>query len=84
MSQSLPIGNYQWIKTSWSAVNEIINTKEDSEYGYLIEADIEYPPELHDSHNDFPFLCEKMRVNDNKNEKLILNLSDRKNISCTI
>jgi hypothetical protein len=28
-------------------------------WGYLLEVDLKYPKELHDSHNDFPFCAEK-------------------------
>ena len=46
------------------------------EVGYFIEADVEYPKELHTPHNDLPFLPERMRVN--KCKKLICNLIDKK------
>ena len=45
--------------------------------GYFIEADIEYPKELHTLHSDLPFLPERMEVNGCK--KLICNLYDEKN-----
>ena len=41
-------------------------------YGYLLEVDVSYPKELHDLHNDIPFMCSKMKVNGV--EKLIPNL----------
>ena len=30
--------------------------------GYLLEVDVSYSPELHESHNDLPFLPEKMEL----------------------
>ena len=30
--------------------------------GYLLEVDVKYLEELHDSHNDLPFMCEKMEI----------------------
>ena len=30
--------------------------------GCLLESDIEYPAEIHDAHNEFPLLSEKMFV----------------------
>ena len=47
-----------------------------SNEGYLLEIDISYAKELHDLHNDFPFMCEKMKIN--KVEKLVPNLYDKK------
>ena len=45
--------------------------------GYLLEADVRYPKELHDLHKDRPFMCEKMKINGV--EKLVPNLNDKKN-----
>ena len=44
--------------------------------GYLLKVDVKYPEVLHDSHNDLPFMCEKMKIN--KVEKLVPNLYDKK------
>lgn len=79
MSQSLPIGNYEWVVVSTRMVNEILNTSKDSSVGYMLEVDINYPSKLHNLHNDYPFLCEKMKVGTSKVDKLILNLDDKKN-----
>ena len=29
---------------------------------YLLEVDIEYPKELHENHNELPFLAERMKI----------------------
>ena len=44
--------------------------------GYLLEVDVKYPKELHDSHNELLFMCEKMKIN--RVEKLVPNLYDKK------
>ena len=44
--------------------------------GYLLEVGVKYPEELHDLHNDLPFMCEKMKIN--KVEKLVPNLYNKK------
>ena len=44
--------------------------------GYLLKADVEYPKELHENHNELPFLVEKMKIG--RKEKLAPNLKDRK------
>ena len=44
--------------------------------GYLLEVDVKYPKELHDLHNDLPFMCEKLKIN--KVEKLVPNLYGKK------
>ena len=60
MEQKLPTGNFRWIPSP-----EYINLHsydEDSAKGLILEVDLEYPPELHDLHNDYPLAPEKMVV----------------------
>ena len=40
--------------------------------GYILEADIEYPKDLHDLHSDLPFLHIRLRIK--KCSKLVRNL----------
>ena len=73
MSKKLPVDCFEWVE-NLSKIDEdfIKNYDENSDVGYFIEADIEYPKELHGLHSDLPFLPEKMEVN--KTKKLICNL----------
>ena len=34
---------------------------EESDEGYFLDVDIQYPEELHDLHNNLPFLSERMK-----------------------
>ena len=54
MSQKLPVNNFEWIKDT-SQFNEdfIKNYNEESDEGYFLEVDIQYPEKLHELHNDF-------------------------------
>ena len=45
---------------------------EDSNKGYILEVDFEYPKNLHDLHSDLPFLPERMKID--KCNKLVCNL----------
>ena len=45
--------------------------------GYQLEVDVRYHKELHDLHNDLPFMCKNMVINGV--EKLISNLDDKRN-----
>ena len=60
----------------------IKNYDEDSNKGYIFEADVEYPKNLHDLHGDLPFLTERMKIN-NCN-KLVCNLYDKTNYAVHI
>ena len=75
MSQKLPINGFKWKKNA-SKFSEgfIKNYNENSNKGYILEVDIEYPKSLHNLHNDLPFLPERMKIN--KCNKLICNLYD--------
>ena len=44
--------------------------------GLLLEADVSYPKDLHDLHNDLPFMCDKRKINGV--QKLALNMHDKK------
>ena len=62
MSQPLPADGFRWIKFGNRNPSEIIEelvTRKDR--GYLLEVDVAYPRELHDYHNDLPFMCGKMK-----------------------
>ena len=73
MSQLLPTGEFRWIelgdRNPKTIVEELVEKKD---HGYLLEVDVTYPRELHDSHNDLPFMCDKMKINGI--EKLVPNL----------
>lgn len=84
MTQSLPISNFEWIEEFQSkSVEEVISmvndTPNNSEVGYMLEVDLQYPTYLHNLHNDYPFCCEHMRIGDTDEKKLILSLTDKRN-----
>ena len=53
----LPVDGFEWVE-GLSKIDEnfIKNYDEDSDVGYFIEADVEYPKKLHTLHSDLPFL----------------------------
>ena len=77
MSQKLPVGSFKWVKNV-SKIDEdfIKNYDEDSDKGHILEVDVEYPKNLHDLHNDLPFLPGNMKIN--KCSKFVCNLNDKK------
>ena len=70
MYQKLRVNGFKWVK-SLSKFNEIFirNYDENSDKGYFLEVDVDYPKKLFDLHKDLPFLSERKKVN--KIEKLI-------------
>ena len=78
MSQKLPLGGFEWRKDKFTFVEEFIQDyDEDSDKGYILEADVKYPIELHELHSDLLFLPERMKIEEC--EKLVCNLYKKKN-----
>ena len=77
MSQKLPVNGFKWEK-NMSKSNEkfIKNYDEDSDKGYILEADVKYPKKLHGLHKYLPFLPEKIKIS--KCKKLVCNFYDKK------
>ena len=76
MSQKLPVNGFKWVK-KLSQFNEDFIKKYDqnSNTGYFIEVDVEYPKNLFSLHNDLPFLLERKKIR--RVEKLICSIEDK-------
>ena len=64
MSQKLPVNGFKWVK-NLSQFNEsfIRNYDENSDIGYFLPVDVDYPEKLFNLHKDLPFLPERKKVN---------------------
>ena len=62
MSQKLPLNCFKF-ENNLSRLNEnfIKSYNEDSDIGYFLEVDVEYPKELFSSHKDLPFLPKRKK-----------------------
>ena len=80
MSQKLKVGNFEWIeKDDVSKFEEkfIKNYDMNSDEGYILEVDVEYPINIRMLHRDLPFLPERLKIN--KCSKLVCNVRDKEN-----
>ena len=77
MIQPLHVDDFDWVKNV-SKIDEdfIKNYDEDSDKGYILEVDVEYPKNSPDLHSDLPFLPERMKID--KCSMLVCNLYDKK------
>ena len=73
MSQPLPTGGFKWVDVEPEEVKEL-SVRKDREY--LMEVDVLYPRELHNKHNDLPFMCDRMKIGNV--EKLVADLYYKK------
>ena len=59
MSQKLPVDGFEWVKNSKFNEDFIKEYDKNSDKGYFLEVDVEYPKNLCSSHKDLPFLTER-------------------------
>ena len=78
MIQKLPVDGSEWVEDLYVIDEDFTKNydDDDSNVGYIIEADIEYPKNLQSLHSYLPFLPDIMKVNNCK--KLVCNLYDKK------
>ena len=78
MSEKLPINGFKWVNDIFGINEKLVKSydKKNSDKGYILEVDVDYPSKLHKLHSDMPFLPERMKIN--KTQKLVCNLHDKK------
>ena len=90
MSQYLPVRDFEWDAPEF--IEKYLQVPKDAPKGYILEVDLEYPPEIHDLHNDYPMapevreipfeqlspLQKKMCPRYKSYRKLTMNLMDKK------
>ena len=76
MSMKLPTPGFKWL--TGGEMEKIYENRHNlNKIPCILEVDIEYPENLHDPHNDYPFCPEKVKCK-NGVEKLIPNLRNKK------
>ena len=58
----LPYGGFKFLSEEEIKVFDLDFIAENSLIGYILEADLQYPKKLHDSHNDYPLCPEKIEI----------------------
>ncbi|EEC10076.1 hypothetical protein IscW_ISCW007354, partial [Ixodes scapularis] len=51
--RSLPVSDFEWMTKDGNACLRIDDVPDDGPTGYILEVDLRYPHELHDTHFDF-------------------------------
>jgi hypothetical protein len=77
MGEYMPICGFEWVKPSLMGLNDLDDT---SPIGKIYEVDIVYPKELHDKHNDLPFLPQNAIPTGSKVQKLMVTLESKKKL----
>ena len=68
MCEKLPIGGFKWVK-------DLFQFNENSNKGYFLEVDDEYPKNLFNLYKDFSYLPERTKIG--KAEKLVCSIKDK-------
>ena len=64
----LPLNDFEFKDEQWDSdlepqfIQKVPETPDDSDVGYILEADLSYPDALHDLHSDFPLAPVKQQV----------------------
>ena len=73
ISQPLQTGRFKCVDVNPNEIRKLVKCEDK---GYLLEVDVSYLRDLHNSHNDLLFMCECIDINGV--EKLVPNLHDKK------
>ena len=76
MINNLPTHGFKWKKEEVFTPEKIDKLVKKDKGKYLLGIDVEYPKELHEYHNELPFLVEKIKIV--REETLLPNLKDKK------
>ena len=59
--RALPVNGFRWLEKEEFEHLSISSVSDASEDGYILEVDLDYPPELHDHHKEYLLAPEKMK-----------------------
>jgi len=76
MSQYMPYGRFNCVEPTLTGLNDLDDT---SPIGLVYEVDVSYPKELHDQHNDLPFLPQNSMPCESKVRKLMAMFEKKQN-----
>ena len=73
LCQPLPLRDFKWVDEGELKHLDIANLGHD-QIGYILEVDLEYPENLHDSHNHYPLAPERMKIEEEALSPYLKNL----------
>ena len=78
MYEKLLINGFKWVNDISRIDNKFVKSydKNNSDKGYILEVDVDYPSKLHKLHSNMPFIPERMKKH--KTQKLVSSLHDKK------
>ena len=77
MTQYLPYGTFTWLSKIEIDEFDLNLVKENRSVGYITEAHLQYPSELHDLYNDYPVAPEKLEISEDMLSKYCSDIADK-------
>ena len=77
MNLSLPDVRFDWLNKQEINKLDLDSVSKNSSIGYFLEVDLEYPSELHDSHNDYPLAPDKLEISSDRLSKYCSDIADK-------
>ena len=62
MSQPLPHSEFRWLSRGEVDSFDVAEASREVNTGFILEVDLDYPPNLHDLHNDYPMVPEQTEI----------------------
>ena len=62
MVEALPEREFDFLLEEQVEKFDFMSVPDDGDMGYILEVDLDYPKELHDSHNDYPLCPESIEI----------------------
>ena len=63
MSQKFPVNYFEWIEETSQFYKDFIkNYNEESNEGYFLKVDVQYPEKFYELRNDFPFFLYRKKL----------------------
>src|SRR5438445_11895186 len=79
MVQSMPFVGFKWIEPEDFKLENVNN---DSKKGHILEVDLEYPKELHNLHNEYPYCSENTLVKSEMLSEYCKVVGDKNSAKC--
>ena len=62
MSQPMPVDSFEWMSEDELKGLDVTSLSDTADEGYIFEVDLDYPPEIHDEHSDYPLAPETKAI----------------------
>ena len=77
MCQYLQHSGFKWLNQKEISDFCLNSVSESNSIGYILEADLQYPSELHHLQNDYPLAPEKLEISQNMLSKCCFNIANK-------